>query len=96
MLFCLLQSGCLTLWCIAEQHHGERQNLIARLQNLAKAKSIRVSFVGGDVHCAAIGRLYTHPKVHRLRHDHRFMPQVIDKNNTALLLYKLVLNPNLQ
>ena len=60
----------------AEQHHGERHNLIARLQNLAKAKSIRVSFVGGDVHCAAIGRLYTSPKVHRLRHDHRFMPQV--------------------
>lgn len=60
----------------AGQHHGERHNLIARLQNLAKAKNVRVSFVGGDVHVAGVGRLYTQPKIHRLRHDHRFMPQV--------------------
>ncbi|DBB15612.1 TPA: hypothetical protein ACH3X3_003824 [Trebouxia sp. C0006] len=61
----------------AGQHHGERHNLIARLQNLAKAKNVRVSFVGGDVHVAGVGRLYTQPKVHRLRHDHRFMPQIV-------------------
>lgn len=61
---------------LAGQHHGERHNLIARLQNLAKAKNIRVSFVGGDVHVAGVGRLYTQPKIHRLRYDHRFMPQV--------------------
>lgn len=61
----------------AGQHHGERHTLIARLQNLAKAKSVRVSFVGGDVHVAGVGRLYTQPKVHRLRHDHRFMPQIV-------------------
>ncbi|DBA98627.1 TPA: hypothetical protein ACH3X1_014416 [Trebouxia sp. C0004] len=61
----------------AGQHHGERHNLIARLQNLAKTKNVRVSFVGGDVHVAGVGRLYTQPKVHRLRHDHRFMPQIV-------------------
>ena len=46
------------------------------MQNLAKTKNIRVSFVGGDVHVAGVGRLYTQPKIHRLRYDHRFMPQV--------------------
>ncbi len=65
-----IDSGC------TGQHHGERHNLIARLQNLAKAKNVCVSFVGGDVHVAGVGRLYTQPKAHRLRHDHRFMPQV--------------------
>ena len=61
---------------VAGQHHGERHNLIARLQNVAKTKNVRVSFVGGDVHVAGVGRLYTQPKIHRLRYDHRFMPQV--------------------
>ncbi|KAL3136206.1 hypothetical protein ABBQ32_007220 [Trebouxia sp. C0010 RCD-2024] len=61
----------------AGQHHGERHNLIARLQNLAKTKNVRVSFVGGDVHVAGVGRLYTQPKIHRLRYDHRFMPQIV-------------------
>lgn len=70
--------GTVTVSChnSAGQHHGERHTLIARLQNLAKAKSVRVSFVGGDVHVAGVGRLYTQSKVHRLRHDHRVMPQV--------------------
>lgn len=47
----------------AGQHHSERHNLIARLQNPAKTKNMRVSFVGGDVHVAGVGRLYTHPKI---------------------------------
>ena len=65
-----------SFWLHAGQHHGERHNLIARLQDLACLKSVRISFVGGDVHVAGVGRLYTQPKAHRLRHDHRFMPQV--------------------
>ena len=57
---------------------------MARLQNLAKTKNVHVSFVGGDVHVARVGRVYTH-KVHRLRHDHRFMPQVTSPHNLLLL-----------
>ena len=74
---CLASSShCFWAW-LAEQHGGERHNLIARLQSVAKTKNVRVSFVGGDVHVAGVGRLYTQPKIHRLRYDHRFMPQVL-------------------
>ena len=34
-----------------------------RLQALAKARELRVSFISGDVHLAAVGRLYSRPKV---------------------------------
>ncbi|KAI0071818.1 hypothetical protein K474DRAFT_1712149 [Panus rudis PR-1116 ss-1] len=43
----------------AKAHKGERNWLIEQLQNLARAKHCRVSLLGGDVHCAAVGVLKT-------------------------------------
>jgi hypothetical protein len=49
----------------ASEHLGERRAFIERLQGLAKGRQLRVSFISGDVHLAAVGRLYTRPKVRR-------------------------------
>ena len=61
---------------------AERNWLILELQKLAKAKCIRVSFLSGDVHCAAVGVLKTfaknkgQAKVDPM-HDHRYMINVV-------------------
>ena len=47
----------------AKTHLGERKQFVAGLQNVAKAREARISFISGDVHCCAIGRLYSRPKV---------------------------------
>lgn len=52
----------------------ERETLIRRLQDVAKARNMRVTFISGDVHVGGLGRLYSHPKLD-LRKDFRFMPQ---------------------
>ncbi|TRM61810.1 hypothetical protein BD626DRAFT_500604 [Schizophyllum amplum] len=39
----------------ATAHKKERNWLIEQLQKIAVAKKIRISFVSGDVHCAAVG-----------------------------------------
>lgn len=46
------------------------------MQTLALDKNVRVTFLGGDVHAGAVGRLYTQPKLQKLRYDHRMMVQV--------------------
>ncbi|KAI9376850.1 hypothetical protein BJX61DRAFT_488484 [Aspergillus egyptiacus] len=62
----------------ARQHKRERRLFIQRLQEFSKNHSIRVTFLGGDVHLAAIGRFYSNPKlgIHS-ENDHRFMVNVI-------------------
>lgn len=40
-------------------HIEERNSFIGYLQQFALEKSIRVTFIGGDVHCAGVGRLST-------------------------------------
>ena len=52
-------------------HLKERNALIHRLQEHARAHGRRVSFISGDVHCAQVGRLYTSPKVSRRPCFHR-------------------------
>ena len=47
----------------ASAHKQERSQFVVGMQRVAKAKSVRVSFLGGDVHVCAVGRFYTHPKV---------------------------------
>jgi hypothetical protein len=44
-------------------HKEERRFLIEQLQMIAKARSMRVTFISGDVHLAAAARLYTWPKM---------------------------------
>jgi len=59
-------------------HKGERKDLVHRLQALAKQHSVRITILGGDVHLAAFGRFYSHPKLNlRAEHDWRYMPNVI-------------------
>jgi hypothetical protein len=62
----------------ARQHKKERKDLILRLQRFAKAHSIRVTILGGDVHLAAMGRFYT-PTKHNIatENDHRYMANII-------------------
>ncbi|KAF2199072.1 hypothetical protein GQ43DRAFT_132697 [Delitschia confertaspora ATCC 74209] len=62
----------------AHQHKHERRDLVHRLQNLCKQHSVRVTILGGDVHLAAIGRFYSHPKLGiSAERDYRYMPNVI-------------------
>lgn len=62
----------------ARQHKRERKMLIERLQELARANSVRVTVLGGDVHLAAIGRFYSHPKLNLAgENDHRYIVNVI-------------------
>ncbi|KAK9838336.1 hypothetical protein WJX81_005496 [Elliptochloris bilobata] len=60
----------------AAPHLAERKAFIKRLQHLARARGLRVSFISGDVHVCAVGRLYSRPKLKHLRFDHRFMTQI--------------------
>lgn len=52
----------------AKTHKGERAAFVERLQQVARAREARVSFVSGDVHVGGIGRLYTRPKVPQAAH----------------------------
>jgi hypothetical protein len=62
----------------AKNHKHERKNLILDLQELAAAKSIRITILSGDVHLAAIGRFYSNPKLGIPKdHDHRYMANII-------------------
>ncbi|KAJ5995719.1 hypothetical protein N7481_002696 [Penicillium waksmanii] len=62
----------------ARQHKRERRELVQRLQELARAHSVRVTILGGDVHLAAIGRFYSHPKLNLSgENDHRFIVNVV-------------------
>ena len=40
-------------------HIGERNRFIFRLQEFSKRRNVRVTFIGGDVHCCGVGRFCT-------------------------------------
>ncbi|KAF9566336.1 hypothetical protein CPC08DRAFT_628649 [Agrocybe pediades] len=65
----------------ARSHKKERNWLIEQLQNFAKIKRIRVTFLSGDVHCAAVGVLKTLKTKNRPevppRQDFRYMVNVV-------------------
>ena len=44
----------------------ERRMLIEKCQEISAAQCIRISFLSGDVHVCAAGRLYSDPKVKTL------------------------------
>ncbi|KAL0020527.1 hypothetical protein WJX79_003404, partial [Trebouxia sp. C0005] len=60
----------------AGNHKEERRMLIETCQEISAAQCIRISFLSGDVHVCAAGRLYSDPKVN-LANDHRYMPQIV-------------------
>ncbi|KAL9086998.1 MAG: hypothetical protein Q9165_006826 [Trypethelium subeluteriae] len=62
----------------AKHHKKERNWFIQELQELAAAKSVRVTILGGDVHLAAVGQFYSNKKLGVPKdHDHRYMPNII-------------------
>ena len=58
-------------------HSEERRKVVEGFQQLAIDRQLRISFISGDVHCAALGRFYSYPKMQHLAMDPFFMPQVI-------------------
>ncbi|KAF6838295.1 hypothetical protein CMUS01_04678 [Colletotrichum musicola] len=62
----------------AKNHKKEREIVIQDMQDLAADKSVRVTFLSGDVHLAAVGQFYANPKLGLPKHkDFRYMPNVI-------------------
>ncbi|ELU44919.1 plasma membrane protein [Rhizoctonia solani AG-1 IA] len=72
----------------AKSHKRERNWFVEQVQALAKAKRIRVTFLSGDVHCAAVGYFKTlvrgGGKGHALDPlaDHRYMLNLTPHDDT--------------
>ncbi|KAI9622808.1 hypothetical protein H4Q26_015092, partial [Puccinia striiformis f. sp. tritici PST-130] len=63
-------------WC-ATSHKHERNWFIIECQNLALGSKLRISFLSGDVHCAAVGRLFTQGKELKPDHDPKYMLNIV-------------------
>ncbi|KAI8147160.1 hypothetical protein BJV82DRAFT_508875 [Fennellomyces sp. T-0311] len=61
----------------AGNHEVERKRFIERLQQFARDRSVRVSFLGGDVHCCGAGRLYSKDMKQKEEGDPHLMVQII-------------------
>ncbi|TDL27575.1 hypothetical protein BD410DRAFT_812553 [Rickenella mellea] len=66
----------------AKGHKAERNWFIQQLQQFALLKRIRITFLSGDVHCAAVGCLKTHVKEKSNKGatpatDHRYMLNIV-------------------
>ncbi|KAL5630726.1 hypothetical protein BROUX41_000598 [Berkeleyomyces rouxiae] len=62
----------------AKTHKLERREMVERLQAIAAEFSVRVTFLGGDVHLAAMGRFYSNPSLKiPVERDFRFMQNVV-------------------
>lgn len=62
----------------AKIHKPERNSFVERLQEVAAEFSARVTILGGDVHLAALGRFYSHPKLKiPVEQDHRYIANVV-------------------
>ncbi|KAJ1675564.1 hypothetical protein EV182_001025 [Spiromyces aspiralis] len=62
----------------ATVHMQERKEFVLRLQDLARAKNLRVTFVAGDVHCCGAGRFASqNPEISAIENDNRYMVQII-------------------
>ncbi|ORX79614.1 hypothetical protein K493DRAFT_293323 [Basidiobolus meristosporus CBS 931.73] len=61
----------------AEPHMLERQLFVQRLQEVARSKNVRVTFLAGDVHAGAAGYFASKGKSVDPGRDHRYMVQII-------------------
>ncbi|KAJ1794160.1 hypothetical protein LPJ59_004590 [Coemansia sp. RSA 2399] len=61
----------------SEVHMEERKAFVLRLQEVARKRNVRVTFVGGDVHCCGAGRFASANPALPPERDFRFMPQII-------------------
>lgn len=59
-------------WC-ANTHKKERNWLVLEMQRIAQQQNLRITFLSGDVHLAAVGCLFTKKRLRKIepRHDHR-------------------------
>lgn len=77
-------------WCSAN-HKPERNKFIARLQKLAHEKSVRVTFLGGDVHLAALGRIRSvDPELIKTKHHHKNHVSEVEPSEDARLMFNVV------
>jgi len=63
-------------WC-ANVHKKERNWLVLELQRAALQSHLRVTFLSGDVHLAAVGRLFTYKAKLSPAQDHRYMLNIV-------------------
>ncbi|MBW0483761.1 hypothetical protein O181_023476 [Austropuccinia psidii MF-1] len=63
-------------WC-AQSHKAERNWLLIEFQKLALFKRLRITFLSGDVHCAAVGRLFTQGGALQPEVDPKYMLNII-------------------
>lgn len=70
-------------WC-ANVHKKERNWLVLECQRLALEMHVRITFLSGDVHLAAVGCLFTKQKkggaggqVVKPENDHRYMLNIV-------------------
>lgn len=63
-------------WC-ANTHKKERNWLVLQMQRIALQSHVRVTFLSGDVHLAAVGVLFTHKEKLEPALDHRYMLNVV-------------------
>jgi hypothetical protein len=62
----------------AGTHKKERRMLVQRFQDLGQEFNVRITILSGDVHLAALGRFYSHPKLNiPAEQDHRYMVNVV-------------------
>ncbi|KAI8320688.1 hypothetical protein GQ54DRAFT_263089 [Martensiomyces pterosporus] len=61
----------------AAVHMDERKKFVLGLQEFARQRGVRVTFVAGDVHCCGAGRFASQNPEVSPEVDHRFMPQII-------------------
>ncbi|KAI7830872.1 hypothetical protein BX661DRAFT_197426 [Kickxella alabastrina] len=79
----------------SEVHMEERKQFVLRLQEFARQRNVRVTFVGGDVHCCGAGRFASSNPQLPPERDYRFMPQIISSaimnldRNTDEMMYRL-------
>ncbi|KAI0691176.1 hypothetical protein BC835DRAFT_1407314 [Cytidiella melzeri] len=76
----------------AKSHKRERNWFIEQLQHLAKSRYLRVTFLSGDVHCAAVGVLKTHVKGKKEPDvapalDYRYMLNVVTSYSRLIVSY---------
>lgn len=62
----------------ARTHKKERNWLVERLQGICAEFSVRLTILSGDVHLAALGRFYSHPRLNiPVEHDFRYIANVV-------------------
>ncbi|TXT06137.1 hypothetical protein VHUM_03610 [Vanrija humicola] len=63
-------------WC-ANVHKKERNWLVLEMQRIAQTQRLRVTFLSGDVHLAAVGCLFTYKAKLAPEVDHRYMLNIV-------------------